>query len=740
MLLTNGDLVLQANSKFSELAGRDPAQLPGLPLSHLFPEGSMAWNVALHTGRLATPSETRLARPDSSIPVEVTCKTLPDGRFALSCRDLSEIHAANAQLRHALTHDPVSGHVNRSAMLEALDAEIWANRPFGLLVAGLDRFGVVNDLFGEAAGNAVLRQAAQRLVELAGPEAQVGRAGADEFFIRVPAVMDLAGVAAQAAAALAQPYSLPGQEIRVTASAGGARFPADASAVGPLTAAASAAKRLAEQERSGSAVARDEQQAGILQFRALEHDVKVAAALGELRLYFQPQARASDLSPCGFEALVRWQHPTRGLISPDQFIPVAEAGGAIVDLGHWVLREACRTAVRWAAPIPISVNVSARQVEQPDFVELVEQVLAETGLPPGRLELELTEGALLRDAADTQQKLARVRALGVRLALDDFGTGFASLSTLRTFRFDRIKIDKCFVMGIAAGGRDSDESLAVVKMIAGLAQLLGIEVVAEGVESTAQVKHLREVGDFILQGYLLGRPMPVGSWAELTAGGSPPWAAVSSEIGPALTGSSGGKDGHREQRPEKQRRKRNAAPEIGANSLALAGAAKSAHGADQHGAQQGNDEGGEEGGRLQQAGNGRKLDVTAPQKPQAPSRQQRETAGQSTGDHRARVVTRSRRALHNRHSAAQEQGTVADTPVAKVGERDTERPERLDPRHDPSDAARQVELPQDPAFLRVSTAKASSGLRRAASLARATSLAHSASTARGPEAVKEAHP
>jgi EAL domain-containing protein (putative c-di-GMP-specific phosphodiesterase class I) len=234
----------------------------------------------------------------------------------------------------------------------------------------------------------------------------------------------------------------------------------------------------------------------------------------EFRLAWQPLCRSSDGLPItGFEVLLRWDHPTRGLVPPDVFIPVAEACGAISAIGDWVLRQACVEAASWRTPLEVSVNVSPLQVQQGDaFAEGVEQILAESGLQPSRLVLEVTEGVLIRKPERVLAALRRLKSQGVKVALDDFGTGYSSLATLRAFPFDKIKIDRAFITGVAEDGQDA----AIVRAVQGLANGLDLPVIAEGVETPLQLAALREVGCQEVQGWLAGRPAPIESFSRVT--------------------------------------------------------------------------------------------------------------------------------------------------------------------------------------------------------------------------------
>ena len=245
--------------------------------------------------------------------------------------------------------------------------------------------------------------------------------------------------------------------------------------------------------------------------RALAHDLRAAIAADELTVYYQPQARAEDGKLCGFEALVRWRHPVHGFLAPDRFIGVAEASGLIGALGEWVLRRACLDAMSWPKPVPVAVNLSPLQVGEPGLPARVHEILIEMGLPPHRLELEITESALFRDYQRALDTLRRLKALGVKIAMDDFGTGFSSLSTLQSFPFDKIKIDKSFVEGVGV----LERSTVIVRAVLGIGRGLAIPVVAEGVETAEQMAFLRDEQCSVVQGYYIGRPGPIELHASM---------------------------------------------------------------------------------------------------------------------------------------------------------------------------------------------------------------------------------
>jgi predicted signal transduction protein with EAL and GGDEF domain len=248
--------------------------------------------------------------------------------------------------------------------------------------------------------------------------------------------------------------------------------------------------------------------------RLLEHDLRHAISRGELRLVYQPQQEIRNDKVIGFEALLRWKHPTRGEVPPAEFIPIAEESGLILQIGEWVLRAACRDAATWTEPLTVAVNVSATQIHNENFAHTVHEILFETGLTPGRLELEITETALVRDLNRALATLRRIKMLGVRIAMDDFGTGYSSLSNLRAFPFDKIKIDGSFIKSVNA----NDQAATIVRAVLGLGRGLGLPVLAEGVETSAELEFLKEALCNEAQGYFLGMPADITSFRDLTHG------------------------------------------------------------------------------------------------------------------------------------------------------------------------------------------------------------------------------
>ncbi|MDO9713384.1 putative bifunctional diguanylate cyclase/phosphodiesterase [Paracraurococcus lichenis] len=418
-------------------------------------------------------------------------------------------------------HDSLTGLPNRVLLHERLQRAIAIARHNGhsvaLLWIDLDRFKAVNDSFGHPAGDALLRELARRLSGAVRDTDTVARLGGDEFIVVQTALerpQDAESLAARLTTLLSEPVDLEhGRQAVVSASIGIAVFPEDGETCETLLANADLAMyRVKGEGRNAFAFFRAEMDHASQDRRALEQELQFALARGQLSLEYQPQVDMVSGRVHGFEALLRWSLPERGAVRPDVFIPVAEASGAIVPIGAWVLEEACREASVWHEPMRISVNVSTAQFQHGDFAGLVSRTLSATGLDPSRLEIEVTESMLSRDPVRMLDTLTCLRAMGVSVAMDDFGTGYSSLATLRAFPFDRLKIDRSFVQDLEV----NPEAAAIVHGVLGLAKALSLPVVAEGVETEQQSEFLRTAGCAEAQGYLFGKPRPISCYDYLT--------------------------------------------------------------------------------------------------------------------------------------------------------------------------------------------------------------------------------
>ncbi len=517
--------LVTANQSFATLVGVDAADLVGVPISFFFPDTACS---ALD-GTAYRPWQTTLRTAFGDwIPVEVIQRSIIyAGRphKAIAIRDVSERKQAEEEIYFLAHHDPLTKLPNRTAFNDRLESELAVHRGtdecLAVLFLDLDRFKEINDLFGHSAGDAVLQFVAETIGSVLQPGEMAARLGGDEFAVIVPRLPNPA-YANRVAEALLKAFKTRSETQRAGAKAGTsigiALYPQDASDRTTLLGHADAALYRAKAEGRGTYKLFEASMAAhIRDKRDLQHDIGKALSRNEFSLVYQPQAHLASSEVFGFEALLRWQHPAKGAIPPSAFIPVAEECGAILAIGEWVLRSACAEAARWRQPLAIAVNISAVQLHGPDLPALVRTILSETGLDPVRLELEITETALIKDISRALEVLQRLKALGVRISIDDFGTGYSSLSHVRAFKFDKIKIDQSFVRSVET----SAESAAIVRAVVGLAQGLNLPVLAEGVETAEELSFLRKHACDELQGYLLARPAPIGEFEKHTMGVAP---------------------------------------------------------------------------------------------------------------------------------------------------------------------------------------------------------------------------
>ena len=432
-------------------------------------------------------------------------------------RDMTERKRHEQRIAHMAHHDPLTELPNRAAFNQCIDATVdmahSANESFAVLCIDLDRFKAVNDVFGHPTGDALLREVAQRLGSVC-QGAFLARVGGDEFTIITPLGPQPAGAEALAerlCAAFEADIAIESHSMRVGLTVGVSIYPQNGANAATLVANADAALFRAKSEARGTIrffeISMDAQ---LRDKRALQQDLRKAVEHNELELHYQPQA-SIDGAIVGFEALARWHHPRRGLVPPSDFISLAEESGIIGALGEWVLRTACHEAASWPRPLHIAVNLSPVQFQHGDLPGLVHTILLETGLAPGRLELEITEGVLIGDFTRAVAILRRLKSLGVRIAMDDFGTGYSSLSYLQSFPFDKIKIDRTFIANLG----HSQQSATIIRAVIALSRGLGVPVVAEGVETEEQLKFLVDENCPGIQGYLIGRPKPIADYAKM---------------------------------------------------------------------------------------------------------------------------------------------------------------------------------------------------------------------------------
>jgi diguanylate cyclase (GGDEF)-like protein/PAS domain S-box-containing protein len=435
--------------------------------------------------------------------------------------DVTDRRQTESRMAHMAYHDGLTDLPNRAAFLQALAQMIEAcagsDEEFAVLCVDLDGLKEINDVFGHAIGDKLLVQVSRR-IQASARGGVVARLSGDEFGLIIDGKQPEAGraLAEQLAEAMSNEFQIDGKSVRTGLTTGISVFPHNGSDAAALLAnAGSALFRAKAKSRGSISIYEPEMDQQIRDRRVLHQDLSLAIKNGELSLHYQPQAVArhtvSSSEVIGFEALARWLHPVRGFVPPSDFIPIAEESGLIVEMGEWILREACREAASWPKPLQIAVNLSPAQFMHGDVVGLVHSILIETGLAPGRLELEITEGVLIEDFDRGLALLRRLKALGVRVSMDDFGSGYSSLSYLQAFPFDKIKIDRAFVMHL---GRNP-QSASIVRAVVGLGHGLGMSIVAEGVETLEQLGFLADEGCDAVQGYFIGKPAPIGQYATL---------------------------------------------------------------------------------------------------------------------------------------------------------------------------------------------------------------------------------
>lgn len=509
----------------------DPRWAPYRELAQAF--GLKAcWSspIKAHDGRVVGTFAFYARRPRRATRIE----RLIVNRCLHLCAVAIEHWEAQARIRQLAFADALTGLGSRALLAEQLPdllARAKAlDREVAVFYADLDGFRALNAQRGHKIGDKLLIAVADR-IRSGFPHAElVARLGADEFFVVTTgsaAEGEFERMAEVLSRSLCEPYRLGLDTVlHVGVGIGIARYPHDGADLDALMGRADAALREVKGSgRPGYAFYTARLDAETRARQAFERDVAAAVGAGQLSLVFQPQADAETCKVRGFEALLRWEHPIHGFVPPSTFIPAAERCGAIQEIGAYVLRRALAEASRWPSHLRVAVNVSPAQIVHADFAALVEQALLETDVAPWRLEIEVTEGLFIRDPDAALETLDKLKTLGVSVAMDDFGTGYSSLSTLRSFPFDRIKIDRSFIVDMVS----NRDAAAIVKTIMGLGRALGRVVIAEGVETAAQLKQLQEQGCNEIQGFLIGKPMPIAYYKDVTTAEHPvqPRAAAS---------------------------------------------------------------------------------------------------------------------------------------------------------------------------------------------------------------------
>ena len=495
----------------------EPPELVGRSLDtlvHPDDEGSLRRAIAevVRDGQAGPTVECRLRRGAEWQHTEMALVNLLDDQsvrgIVLNARDVTDRRALERRLAHQALHDPLTGLANRRLFLQRLERLVTDRSPAAVLFVDLDGFKALNDSLGHAGGDRLLVGLAERLRLTLRPGDTMARIGGDEFAALLEGVRDAeaaVAVAQRLVDALAPPFEVFGSEVFIAASMGIAVATDDQSAESVIG-NADIAMYTAKSRGSGRVEVFEPAMRENAQARSeLALELRGAVERSEFSVRYQPIVDLALGTLAGFEALVRWEHPTRGEIAPDRFIPSAEQTGLIIPIGRYVLDEACRQALTWPENVFVSVNLSTRQLQDPALVDDVRTVLRATGCAPHRLELEITETAAMDDEQLAGERLAELKALGVRLAIDDFGVGYSSLGYLRRFDVDVLKMDRSFIHGITTSSRE----LAFATSIVELSKLLGVQTVAEGVESAEQVRQLREIGCDLAQGYFFSRPLKI---------------------------------------------------------------------------------------------------------------------------------------------------------------------------------------------------------------------------------------
>ena len=451
--------------------------------------------------------------------IKIRHRPMIGGGWVATHEDITEQRQSEVKIEYMAHHDALTELANRVLLNARLEHALAREEMIAVHHLDLDQFKAVNDTFGHHAGDKLLKTVAERLCGLIRETDTIGRMGGDEFVIVQAPIDDPAdatSLAQRVIRLLSEPYDLDGHQAVIGASIGISVGPGDGTSPDKLLRNADLA--LYRAKADGRGTFRFFEPAMDLQMqtrRIMEQDLRKALPAGEFELYYQPVVNLASSQISGFEALIRWNHPSRGMVAPGTFIPLAEEIGFIVPLGEWVIRQACATAARWPGNLHVAINISAVQFRNPGLMQVIVGALAASGLHPTRLEIEITETVLLQNKEATLAVLHQLRALGIRIALDDFGTGYSSLTYLQSFPFDKIKIDRSFVKDIT----ENFGSLNIVRAVAALANGMGMTTTAEGVETTGQLDKIISEGCTEMQGFLFSRPLPAGEIERLFLSG-----------------------------------------------------------------------------------------------------------------------------------------------------------------------------------------------------------------------------
>ena len=531
-MFDEGKRLILCNASYGRMYGL-PAELmrQGTPLQAILDFRASAGNapadmstyfdvVALAKRKKATANR-RIPLQDGRT-IQISHNPMKSGGYVATHEDITSSIQADATIAHMAHHDALTGLPNRVLLRQKVEealARVQRGAKLTMLCLDLDLFKSINDTLGPSVGDLLLKAVAGRLLDCVRQSDTVARVGGDEFVIlqnQIETPQQADSLARRLIEAIREPFELDGHQVVVNASVGIAIAPNDGADADKLLKNADTALYRAKAEGRGLyRFFEPAMDARLQQRRMLEFDLRKAVAAGDFQLHYQPIVDAKSEKVIGVEALLRWKHAERGMVSPADFIPVAEATGLIIPLGEWVIRRACTDAATWPRDIKVAVNLSPVQFSSQTLVHTVVSALGESGLSPRRLEIEITESVLLSESEATLTTLHHLRDLGVRIALDDFGTGYSSLSYLRSFPFDKIKIDRSFVKELSS----RDDCMAIIKAVAGLGANLGMATTAEGVETAEQLRLVREQGCTEIQGYYFSAAKPMADITLMLGGG-----------------------------------------------------------------------------------------------------------------------------------------------------------------------------------------------------------------------------
>lgn len=518
--------VVVSNRQYRELYGLTEAQVkPGTTLEQvcrariangIYGESDPERYVADRTAPFTTGYDKEQLLNDGRT-IFIRRRPMPDGGWLTTHEDVTDRCKAEAKVAYMALHDGLTGLPNRTQFhnrLEEALARVRRGERAGLLWLDLDHFKGVNDTYGHPVGDALLKEVASRIRDTVRDTDTMARLSGDEFAVlqvQVKMASDCAALAQRLISNLSEPYKVAGHLIMIGASVGIAIADKDNSDAESLMRSSDLALYTAKNEGRGTyRYFATEMDIEMQERRRIEGDLRAALVRGEFQLYYQPVIDLKKMSPCGFEALLRWNHPDLGVVPPLDFIPIAEETGLIMPITEWVLHQACNDAVSWSRPLSVAVNLSAAHFRHGNPAQSVRSALKASGLDPARLEVEITESLLLDKTVPISEMLQEIKSMGVRISMDDFGTGYSSLSYLTNFPFDKIKIDRSFVKDLPSG----KSSLAILRSIAGLGFSLGMSTTAEGVETDEQLTVAISEGCTEVQGYYFSPPKPMDEMAE----------------------------------------------------------------------------------------------------------------------------------------------------------------------------------------------------------------------------------